>query len=236
MNLILLFKKDLQSGPDKVCLKGRRHKHVFSVHKGKVGDKFLVGMENGRMGYGQLTAIDKNHLEMKVALDQKPPTPLAVTLILALPRPLMLKRILFAATSMGVKRIVLLHSQRVEKSFWNSSLLKEEKYKEPLILGLEQAKDTVLPEVIFKDKFKPFVEDELPDMIKETLALVAHPEASRPCPSQVKKSVTLAVGPEGGFIPYELDKFISLGFKPVSLGERILRVEDAVVALISKLF
>ena len=80
------------------------------------------------------------------------------------------------------------------------------------------------------------MEDELPDLIKGTLALVAHPEDSQPCPLKVKKPVTLVVGPEGGFVPYEIGKLVSIGFKPVSLGKRILRVETAVVALISKLF
>jgi 16S rRNA (uracil1498-N3)-methyltransferase len=105
-----------------------------------------------------------------------------------------------------------------------------------LILGLEQSRDTVMPEVKFKPRFKPFVEDELPAIMQKTLLLVAHPGAQEACPRGVRGPVTLAVGPEGGFVSYEIEKLVSLGFTPVSLGERVLNVETAVPALISHLF
>ena len=92
-----------------------------------------------------------------------------------------------------------------------------------------------MPQVFLKTRFKPFVEDDLPDMIKETFAFVAHPENACPCPQGIKQAVTLAIGPEGGFIPFEIEKFKSIGFKSIHLGERILRVETAVAALISRL-
>ncbi|QDR31016.1 RNA methyltransferase, partial [Pseudomonas aeruginosa] len=52
----------------------------------------------------------------------------------------------------------------------------------------------------------------------------------------VEKPVTLAIGPEGGWIPYEVDKLREAGLHPVQLGERILRVETAVSALLARLF
>lgn len=139
-------------------------------------------------------------------------------------------------TAMGVKRIVLLNSFRVEKSFWQSPVLKHENIQKQLVLGLEQARDTILPEVLLKPFFKPFTEDETPALIKDTLALIAHPAAQEPCPRDVRQPVTLAIGPEGGFIPYEVDKLISCGFHAVHLGERILNIEAAVPSLISRLF
>jgi RsmE family RNA methyltransferase len=93
-----------------------------------------------------------------------------------------------------------------------------------------------MPEVLLRPRFKPFVEDELPGMIKGSHSLVAHPGANAECPREVHGPVTLAVGPEGGFVPYETEKLVSLGFTPVSLGERILNVETAVSALVSRLF
>lgn len=236
MNLILLFEDDFIKDRHRVSLRGRRHEHVLNVHRASAGDRLSVGLLNGMIGTGAVTRIDDDALEMDIALVRDPPRPLDVTLILALPRPIVLKRILLSASSMGVKRIVLIHSRRVEKSYWNSPVLDEKKIKEQLILGLEQARDTVMPEVWLRQKFKPFVEDDLPDMIKGTLPLVAHPGTSEPCPSQVNRPVTLAIGPEGGFMPYEVEMLEAAGFRSVNIGERILRVETAVPVLLSKLF
>ncbi len=220
----------------RISLRGRRHEHVLNVHRASVGDRLSVGLLNGKIGIGVVTRLDNDAIEMDIVLDRDPPPPLDVTLILSLPRPIVLKRILLSASSMGVKRIFLIHSRRVEKSYWNSPILDEERIKEQLILGLEQARDTIMPEVWFRQKFKPFVEDELPAMIKGTLPLVAHPGTSEPCPSQVNRLVTLAIGPEGGFIPYEVEMLEGIGFRSVNIGERILRVETAVPVLLSKLF
>jgi RsmE family RNA methyltransferase len=201
-----------------------------------VGDELCVGVLSGRIGIGRVTQLDPSVLEMEVKLGQAPLPKLPLTLILALPRPKVLKRVLRAASAMGVNRIILINSFRVEKSFWQSPVLSDEVMREQLIIGLEQAKDTMLPEVLLRPLFKPFVEDELPGLIKGALSLVAHPVASAPCPRDIKQPAVLAIGPEGGFIPYEIEKFISCGFMPMQIGERILSVETAVPALVSKLF
>ena len=235
MNLILLSEDDF-FGQNCAQLQGRRMQHVMNVHRAKVGDQLSVGLLNGPIGKGAVTRLTPDAITLELHLDQQPPAPLPATLILALPRPKVLKRVLIAATSMGVKRIYLLNSFRVEKSFWKSPLLTKERIDEFLTLGLEQAKDTAMPEVQLRPLFKPFVEDELSAIIKDSLALVAHPAAQHPCPRDTKMHVTLAIGPEGGFIAYEIEKLISIGFSPISLGERPLRVETVVPALLSKLF
>ena len=69
---------------------------------------------------------------------------------------------------MGVKRIVLIGARRVERSFWNSRVLREPALHEQLVLGLEQACDTVLPEVLLRTRFKTFVVDELPQWSRDS--------------------------------------------------------------------
>jgi RsmE family RNA methyltransferase len=165
-----------------------------------------------------------------------PPPRLPVTLLLALPRPKMLKRILQTVATLGVQRLVLLNSYRVEKSFWDSPFLRPEAIREELVLGLEQGRDTVLPEVWLEKRFKPFVEDRLAGLCAGSRCLVAHPGGEGACPVAVNAPLTLAIGPEGGFIPYEVDSLVNQGFEPVHLGPRILRVETAVTALLSRLF
>src|SRR5690606_773524 len=137
-------------------------RHLQEVHRASVGDSLRVGRLGGLMGQGQLLRLDDQAAELSLALQQPPPAKLPVTLLLALPRPKMLKRILQAIASQGVERLVLLNSYRVEKSFWQTPFLTPAAIREQLILGLEQARDTVLPEVIIEQRFKPFVEDRLP--------------------------------------------------------------------------
>jgi 16S rRNA (uracil1498-N3)-methyltransferase len=235
MNLILLFKDDF-SDENKVRLEGRRLRHILEVHRPAQGDELRVGLEGGLTGSGRIISITAASLEMEVSLAEHPPAALSLTLLLALPRPKVLRRILLSVTAMGVKRIFLMNSYRVEKSFWQSPVLEAESIQKQLVLGLEQARDTILPEVFLRSFFKPFAEDEMPELIKDTLPLVAHPTAQEACPRDVRQPVTLAIGPEGGFIRYEVEKLISCGFHVVHLGERILNIEAAVPSLISRLF
>ncbi|NJD57494.1 MAG: 16S rRNA (uracil(1498)-N(3))-methyltransferase [Nitrospirae bacterium] len=235
MNLILLYEEDF-AGPNTVRLQGRRLKHAIDVLRPAAGDGLTVGLLNGPVGRGTITSISPDALEMAVVLDREAPSPLPLTLILALPRPKMLRRVLLSSASMGVKKICLINAARVEKSFWKSPLLGKERLQEQLLPGLEQAEDTLMPEVLLRPLFKPFVEDELPAIITNTLALVAHPAEEENCPREVDRHVTLAIGPEGGFIPYEIEKFVSLGFRQISMGRRPLRVETVVPALLARLF
>jgi RsmE family RNA methyltransferase len=235
VNLLLLEDSDFIAA-DRVLLSGRRLKHLNEVHRAEAGDSLRVGHLNGLMGSGQLLRLDAEQAELSVQLDQAPPSKLSITLLLALPRPKMLRRVLQTISSMGVPRVILLNSYRVEKSFWQTPFLEPAAIREQLILGLEQARDTVLPEVIIEKRFKPFVEDQLPSIAAGTLGLTGHPGDYPGCPRAVEQPVTLAIGPEGGWIPYEVEKLQQAGLQPVQLGARILRVETAVTALLARLF
>jgi len=234
MNLILLFPEDFIDST-RVQLTGRRAEHILRVHRAKVGDMLAVGISGGMIGKGTLLSIEKGSVGMETSLTQKPPAPLPVSLVLALPRPKVLRRVIQTATSMGVKRIYLINAYRVEKSYWRSPFLDGTSIREQLILGLEQACDTIMPEILLRPLFKPFVEDELPGIMIGTVALVAHPAAERECPRNVSENITLAIGPEGGFIQYEIDRLADCGFQAVSMGVRILRVEAVMPSLLSRL-
>ena len=234
MNLILLEPEDFVSAT-RVRLSGRRAAHVRDVHRVAPGDTLRVGRVDGELGTGRVLSLDRGLLELEVSLDQAPPAPLPVRLLLALPRPPSLRKVLQQATALGVKEFWLLHSRRVEKSFWQSRGLEPDALRRQLLLGLEQARDTILPRVTLRRRFRPFVEDELPALLSGSRALVAHPESDAPCPRALDEPVTLIVGPEGGFLPHEIDLLVEQGTEPVGLGERVLRVETAVVALLARL-
>ncbi|SHK22178.1 RNA methyltransferase, RsmE family [Marinobacter antarcticus] len=235
MNLALLFDEDFVA-QNRVVLRGRRLEHIKSILRVSTGDQLPVGRVNGQMGLGKVIKLTDSETELVVVLDQQPPTPLPLTLILAMPRPKMLRRILQTSATLGIKDIWLINSYKVEKSFWQTPWLSDENLRENLTLGLEQAKDTAMPRVHIRKLFKPFVEDELPALLKGKQALVAHPGTSAPCPTHLNSPTALCIGPEGGFTPYEVVKLEEAGCQSVHLGPRILRVETAVPVLVSRLF
>lgn len=235
MNLLLLEEADFVAA-DRVVLADRRFTHMQDIHRVAVGDRLRVGRIGGLMGQAEVLSLAAHQAELRVSFDQPPPAKLPLTLVLAVPRPKMLRRLFQTIATLGVPRLILVNSYKVEKSFWQTPFLHPDSIRENLILGLEQARDTVLPEVIIEKRFKPFVEDRLPAIAADTLGLVGHPGPYPACPRAVDKPVTLAIGPEGGWIPYEVDLLAEAGLAPVQLGERILRVETAVTALLSRIF
>ncbi len=238
MNLIILDTEDF-TGTDQAVLTGRRAEHLNNVQKTLPGDSVRVGRLNGLMGSAVVTDCTPCVVKLSnITLSEAPPQALPLTLVLSLPRPKMLRRIFQTASTMGVKEIILINSARVEKSFWQTPFLQPDAIRHQLLLGLEQAKDTQLPRVELVKRFKPFVEDELITRAKGCQNFVAHPYHARPCPTNIDTSqhCYLTIGPEGGYVPFEIEKLMEIGFQPISLGARILRVETALPVLLAKLF
>lgn len=234
MNLVLVEDADLR-GPGRARLEGRRFEHVKAVHRATPGRTLRVGLLGGNLGTGRVAALGEDHLDLDLTLDTPPPSKLPLTLVVALPRPKVLNRVVASATSLGVARIVLLNAWKVEKSYWKSPRLTPESLRAQMLLGLEQAGDTVLPELRLARLFRPFVEAELPALAEGSRRLLAHPGAAADCPRDVQGPVTLVLGPEGGWIEAEVESLVEAGFEAVSLGPRILRTETALAALAGRL-
>ena len=232
---MLLLPGDLVA-PDRARLTGRRFEHVREVHRAKAGDDLAVGLLGGAMGRGRVLRLEDGVLELDLCLDQAPPPKLPLTLVLAVPRPKVLNRVVAAAASLGVARLVLLNAWKVEKAYWASPKMKPDNLHEQLLLGLEQAKDTVLPELRLARLFRPFVEDELPALLAGGTGLMAHPGTGRTAHTVLTSPITLAIGPEGGWIDAEVQSLLDAGLQPLDLGPRILRTETALAALVGKLF
>lgn len=235
MNLIILVEQDFRTGTKRAVLQGRRAIHIQKVLRAGLGTVLRVGLVNGPIGKGTVVAQTDAHVELEVELSESETPGLPGTLLVALPRPKVLRRVLQAAAAFGIERLVLMASWRVEKSFWGSPLLESAALDEQLALGLEQGCGTRLPDVIIRRRFRPFAEDELPSMTSGKLALLAHPRSATLCPAHAQQPFCLAFGPEGGWTPFEVDLFKGAGFVPVHLGDRILRVDQAVPAFLGRL-
>ncbi len=235
MNLVLLARGDLEPGGRRARLIGRRLEYVREIHRAKVGDPLCVGLEGGRIGRGEILRIDDEALEIDVVLDRDPPPPAPLELVIAMPRPLVLGRVLIAATTLGIKKIHLIAAARVEKSYWQSHSLSPAAIGAQLRLGLEQAVDTILPEVVQHRRFRPFAEDRLPELLEGRCGVLADPGLARSDEPPEQGGFVGLIGPEGGWNEFERERLLGAGCRPLLLGPRILRVETAVACLATRL-
>lgn len=264
MNLILLKPEQLQvthpskndqadnhllaiSQPEPIHhfrLDERQSKHCIKVLNVKVGDYVRVGILNKNMGNALCSSVDKNNqLTLAVNLNQlndSPPPASNVQLYLALPRPKMLRRIFRTIAECGIKKITVINSTKVEKSYWQTPSLKIENIEQYFLEGLEQAKDTLIPSITIEKRFRPFVEDRLSQMKfdRQNNAWVAHPYQAEHNLADVRRSLRsssqsgrdlhLMVGPEGGFTAFEIALLNQQGLQSFSAGSRIFRAETFV--------
>jgi len=233
MNIILL-RPDDWAEDQLVLLRDRRAVHIREVLNAEPGDVLRVGLLGGRQGEGRIEQIDSDGVRLTVLLRDPPPERHRYDIVLALPRPKMLRRILRWTAEFGVRHLHLINSARVEKSYWQSPLLHPQKIDDALMAGLERSRDTLAPQVHLHKRFRPFVEDQL-----------AHLCAGRPCWIADRAGATsladapavpavVMIGPEGGFVPFELELAESVIAQRVHLGERILSVDTALVTVLAQ--
>lgn len=235
MNIILLSPEDCIN-TEQARLTGAAFEHCTKTLNVSLGDSIHIGLINQSLGKGIIKQIADSHIIIDTTFGLAAPKKLALNIILAMPRPKVLKRVLRNAAELGVNEIILLNAYKVEKSYWQSPVIEQApRYFQE---GLEQAKDCIPPKFSIQQRFKPFVEDTLPTLIKNSEAYVAHPYNNANALKSVPESTQprwVVIGPEGGFIPYEVEKLIEAGCQPISMGDRIYRVENAVSLLIQGL-
>lgn len=258
MNL-LLFKSEELDQSLTFTVHDRRAKHLLEIKKIKAGDHVRVGEVNGKIGTASVVETTNHSVTLQVnGLSESNILP-DVDLILALPRPQILKSVLKTVAMLGVRRLILTRSARVEKSYFQSSVLTD--YQDFLALGLEQAVATRLPQVLVYQKFQSFVREFLstPEesvtrgratarrlladpratkSLSQAIASDTRSEISDNVPSSLNEAVApvvVAIGPEGGWQVHELNTFRDFHFVSFHLGPRILRVETAVTFILGQL-
>ena len=234
MNIVLLDPRQTETEIWSISSK-RQLEHLKQHVDVQVGDSLKVGIREGKRYLTEVVEVTEQAIKLKPVKEEAVPVKLAVTLIVAMPRPKVLRRLIMDSVTLGVEKIILLHSYRVDKSYWQTPFLQQ--LDQYVTLGLEQAGDTIAPKIEIYKRFKPFVEDVLPSLITaDCPAYVAHPYAEMKMPFAIDHPCTIVIGPEGGFIPYEVDLLIKNGCQAVSLGNRILRTETAISYVLGRLF
>lgn len=239
--------------------------HIIKILDLKVGDSLKIGQLGGYLGTAIIDSITADIIQLReVRLTLPPPTKLDITVVLALPRPKVLRRLLIDMTALGVRDIILINSYRSQKSYWQSPMLN--RLDEFVLEGLQQGVDSVAPTIRLEKRFKPFVQDKLASLIRGNnvndnsskngsknssnsnsdlnQAIVAHPyselsfsqylQSNKSSTDKINLPKVVFIGSEGGWIDYEIELLISQGCHSVNIGSRILRTEAAVNAIVGQ--
>lgn len=233
MNRILFEADEIENGF--AAFDDVRAEHVLKVLHGEVGQVLKTGVVDGMVGTSEIVGIDGGKVTVRCSHSEASRRPW-VDIILAPPRPRVMKRLLPQLATMGVGRIVLVGAKKVEKDFWGATLLKSENYRPLLVDGLMQAGTSILPLLETRRNFRKFIADEVDGLFPDSLRIVAHPygaESAAELGSQARP--LLAIGPEGGWTDEEVELLETHRFVRYSLGSRILRTDTATVALLAQL-
>ena len=213
--------------------------HIHNILNAQIGDSLKIGMIGGHLGSAVIDSINDTNIQLReVNLTILPPAKLDVTVVLALPRPKVLRRLIMDMTALGVRDIILINSYRTQKSYWQSPMLK--RLDEFVLEGLQQGIDTIAPTITLQKRFKPFVEDHLKSLMTDR-AIIAHPYSELSFRQYLQQhSIDAAlpsmifIGSEGGWIDYEIELLQAQGCQAVNIGTRILRTEAAVNVMLGQ--
>ena len=239
MNLVILEPEEIGAAGD-VSLDGVRGRHLLHVLNVSPGQQVRVGVLDGPHGVATVTSIAGAAVALRCAFETGIPPRPRVDVLLALPRPKVMRRLWAQIAALGVGQIILTNAERVERHYFDTHVLTPECYRPLLVEGLQQARDTRLPRVSIHRQFKVLVEDELdalfPRGIRD-LRLIADPAAKRPAGALVREEaperLLLAIGPEGGWNDYEIARLETHGFQSGGMGPRTLRTDTACLALLA---
>jgi 16S rRNA (uracil1498-N3)-methyltransferase len=235
MNLILLEERD-RVDASSVTLTDARAAHLLKVLRATRGQTVRVGWIDGPLGTGTVESVSDERVTMRCVFEADAPPRPRVDVLLALPRPKVLRRLWAQFAALGVGQIILTNASRVERDYFDTHVLTEACYRPLLIEGLQQAQDTRVPLVSMHRQFRILVEDYLDDLFRTGVRLVADPGGNTSIANALAGRdgrVLLAIGPEGGWNDFELRLLETRGFTRVGLGPRTLRVDTACVALLS---
>lgn len=233
MNLILFTAAEV-AGP--LPRSDARARHLLSVLRRGAGDTFDAGLVNGPRGKGRIETIGPEMIELSFVWGDPPPPLAPVVLIVGLPRPQTARDLLRDGTTLGVTAIHFVTTARSDPNYAASSLWSSGEWRRHCLLGAEQAFDTRIPAVTWTRSLESVAGGLPPGTIRIALDHYEATAALGTCElprDSTESPVAIAFGPERGWSDADRSLLRRSGFVLAHLGQRVLRVETAVVAGIS---
>ena len=234
MNLLLL---DQKVPVLSLAKEDPRAVHLRSVLGVKIGDEIDLALKNGPRGKGKVSVLSDQRIDLVIRwLAPHPCDLFPVHLVVGFARPQTCRKILEQASALGVERVSFFQAEKGDPSYPKSRLWTTEEWAERIDRGVEQAFASFVPAC----DLHPSLTDALSPLRRESSLRIAmdNYEAARPLVAKDEiddRPIALALGPERGWSGKERDLLRSQRFDMRHLGQRVLRLETAVVASLAVL-
>ena len=240
MNSLIILPEELRRD-GRAVVSGTRALYLYETHELKVGVTVKASLYGGKRGHANVLEAQRDYVELDVIFDIDAPVRSPISLIIAVPRPQTIKKVVQYAATIGIQSIHFIKTYNVEKSYLQSKSLSPEALNFEVIKGLEQTFDSIAPAIHVHKNYSIFMNTVLPSLLGSAPARDAFifdtqiDAASQEIRLVDSAQIFLAIGPESGWLDKEVHDFKNAGFKSLSLGARILRVEHALISAVSRI-
>jgi 16S rRNA (uracil1498-N3)-methyltransferase len=225
---------------DRAALVGAHAQHLAQVLRGRVGQEFDVATGSD-VRRGRIIGVADDRVEFELgAVISSDPVP-SLTLVLSIFKFDRMEWAIEKSVELGVSRIVPVVAQRTEVHLARAAQKRVERWQRVALQASEQSRRASTPEisqpqdldkavtaaagtriVLAESLTESLIESEEQIMLKDALPM-----------SPVAGGITMAFGPEGGWVESERKLFHGAGWIAASLGSTILRAETAVIAAVA---
>lgn len=205
---------------DEVLLDADTLYHLKKVLRKDENYTFRLVNKNHEIYKGHLTS--NNTFLAIEKLDENNELDVDITCVLALIKSDKFELCIQKLVELGVKRIVPYNACRSVMKIKKDSKL--DRFQKIIKEAAEQSHRNIIPEICEPCGIKDL------EKYKSDLNYICY--ESKECLDlniDVNNSITYIIGPEGGFDEEEYKKITEIGYKPISLGKRILRAETAAI-------
>lgn len=226
---------------DSAALTGDQAHHLARVLRAQVGQQFDV-VADGFLYRATVTAVDDAEVRFALGEQLETESALPVHLLLAVIKFDHYEWGLEKATELGAARLTPVLARRTEKHLAQSAAKRVERWRRIVHEAAKQSRRSDVPEIdepcslaaaiqLVSAPHKLLLAETEQD---NSLAHALRDAALSDGPSaEPNHALAFAVGPEGGWTQDEMQSFDRAGWKPVTLGARILRAETAAIAALS---
>ena len=210
--------------------------HLTKVMRAKVGEIIEVVDNNQKAYLAVINSVNPLSISIQEPILKNSELSTDVTLFFALAKSDKIELVIQKATELGANKIVLFQGMRSVVKFSEDDFKRKlPRYQSIAKEAAEQCHRELIPQIEFNNNINA-IDDKLCELNLFAYELEAgNTDNFANLLTKEYKSISVIIGPEGGFDEKEANKLLEYGFKPISLGKRILRCETASIYALSVL-